>query len=51
MTKTLTKNTGFATLNAKGDIAQKANVIAASEGKYVYEVIEDALRNTFPKYF
>lgn len=51
MAKCTTKDTGFATINAKGSVARKANVIAANEGKFVYEIIEDALKCKYPKYF
>lgn len=45
------KGNGFSTLNAKDDVARKANIIAATEGMHVYEVIEDALKSRFPDYF
>ena len=45
------KDTGFATLNAKEDVAKKVKIIAATEDMKVYDVIEAALKCKYPGYF
>jgi hypothetical protein len=37
--------------NVKPEIGQMIDIIAAKEGKFVYNVVEDAIRQTYPKYF
>jgi hypothetical protein len=37
--------------NVKPEIGQMIDIIAATEGKFVYNVVEDAIRQTYPQYF
>jgi hypothetical protein len=37
--------------NVKPEIGQVIDIIAANEGIYVYNVIEQAIRHTYPTYF
>lgn len=42
---------GFASLSAKEDVVYKIGIIAATEKLNVYEVVEQAVKAKFPKYF
>ena len=41
----------FKKANVSADTCQIISIIAATQGKYIYEIIEEAVRSTYPEYF
>jgi len=41
----------FSTISAKEETVKKAGIIAACEDQKIYEIVEKALKCTYPKYF
>lgn len=45
------KENHFATLNARDELVKKARVIAATEEMKIYDLVEEAIKFRYPKYF
>jgi len=41
----------FRKANVSADTCHVISIIAATQGKYIYEIIETAVRNTYPEFF
>jgi hypothetical protein len=41
----------FRKANVDADTCHVIGIIAATQGKYIYEIIETAVRNTYPEFF
>jgi len=47
----MNKKKGFSTLNIKDETSYTIGLIAATENMKIYEVVEEAVKAKFPKYF
>lgn len=47
----MTNYPGYRTLNIKKETSYTIGIIAANEHKKIYEIVEEAVREKYPKYF
>jgi hypothetical protein len=48
---TISKNFDFTTVNIRNDTSYAIGIIAALERRKIYDVVDQAIRTQYPKYF